>query len=477
MGLDALKSILDKKLVSLTEELEEEKRQIDGIANLQETIRVIKENPYILCTSEGEKYIKLLGLEKYNIPTLKKIYDGYVLLGREAIPQISIVEDTMGNIVANLEQKVCFLSDLIVKHQASVIVCEDYKNLSVELSSEESYVTQFGALRSLLESSDLSLEDKNGILKEIIDRNNAIHRKRILEVEARKREIEASNESHYSKAISVMRNELETTFGVDSLKYLESISKLLDNCSSASEIESVLEGWDYSLGRSYCDIIDGVITLKNIDILDLQDTFGEDDQDVRDEVTSIKEQISVLSSYRDSITMDRDAEKVDTPVMMNEYEKAIHEYNDDPLSYPNRVFFLNNAVGRDIDGIKDKETLQDLFLLLENLKKGNVQAKTLSDFGAREIKPSKRGRQARIRYAVLDDNVCVILQILERKSDKSRGEQQTLKLRQKEVVGFARELNSNPAFVDDLVDITRVHSEKLLSLVTKTATNKVGGVS
>ena len=216
----------------------------------------------------------------------------------------------------------------------------------------------------------------------------------------------------------------------------------------------------------YENIIDGVITLKNIDILDLQDTFGEDDQDVREEVQSIKEQISILTSYRDSITMDREADVVDV-VALNEYERAISEYNPDPLSYPNRVFFLSNAVGRDIDSIKDKETLQDLFLLLENLKKGNVQAKTLTDFNAREIKPSKRGRQARIRYAVLDDNVCVVLQILERKSDRSRGELQTLKHRQKEVFGFAQELNSNPAVVDDLASITRVHSEKLLSLVAK----------
>ena len=467
MGLVALKSILDKKLSSISEELENEQRQIDSIAQLQETIRAIKENPYILCTDDGVEYIKLLGLEEYNLPTLRKIYDGFVLLGKEAIPQISIVDDAMIKIKNNLEQKVCFLSDIVVKHQATVIDCEGYKALSCELESDDVYITQLSFLRSLLESSDMSLEDKNNILRSVIERNNRVHRNKILEVEAKKKAVDASSESHYSKAISVMRNELINTFGEDSLSYLESISNLLDNCSNASDIESVLDGWEYSLGRPFCDIIDGVITLKNIDILDLQDTFGEDDQDVKEEVQSIKEQISILTSYRDSITMDREADVVDV-VALNEYERAISEYNPDPLSYPNRVFFLSNAVGRDIDSIKDKETLQDLFLLLENLKKGNVQAKTLTDFNAREIKPSKRGRQARIRYAVLDDNVCVVLQILERKSDRSRGELQTLKHRQKEVFGFVQELNSNPAVVDDLASITRVHSEKLLSLVTKT---------
>ena len=60
MGLVALKSILDKKLSSISEELENEQRQIDSIAQLQETIRAIKENPYILCTDDGVEYIKLL---------------------------------------------------------------------------------------------------------------------------------------------------------------------------------------------------------------------------------------------------------------------------------------------------------------------------------------------------------------------------------------------------------------------------------
>ena len=108
MGLTVLKSILDKKLDSVSQELENEQRQIDSIAQLQETIRVIKENPYILCTDDGEKYIKLLGLDEYNLPTLRKIYDGFVLLGREAIPQISIVDEAMEKIKGNLEQKICF---------------------------------------------------------------------------------------------------------------------------------------------------------------------------------------------------------------------------------------------------------------------------------------------------------------------------------------------------------------------------------
>ena len=117
-----------------------------------------------------------------------------------------------------------------------------------------------------------------------------------------------------------------------------------------------------------------------------------------------------------------------------------------------------------------------MFVLLENLKKGNVQPKTLSDTNAKEIKPFKRGRQARIRYDVLDDNVCVIVQVIERKSDKCRGEQQTLKLRQKEVPALEERMK-DADFVSELVNVTRIHSEKLLSLVTKGATSKVGGVS
>lgn len=474
MGLEALKSILDKKLISLNEELEKEQKQIEDIGKFQEIVRAIKENPYILYTSEGERYVKVLGLDENNISTLKKIYDGYLLLGREAIPQISIVEDTTKKIQVNLEEKVCFLSDVVAKHQGNVIVCEGYNLLSQELASDDIYVTQISTLRSLLSSSNLSEVEQNGILMEIIARNNAIHKSKKVELEQK---LEESNESHYSKAISAMRNELESTFGVDSLKYLETIAGLLKNCRDEKKVEEVLSGWDYSLGTSYSEIIDGIITLKNIDILELQDMFGEDDEEVKEEVLLINSQIGVLNSYKDSIALDRDAVVIDVTSDMNEYERAIHEYNSDPLTYLNHVFFLNNAVGRDIDSIRDKETLQDLFLLMENLKKGNVQPKTLSDTNVKEIKPSKKGRQARIRYTVLDDNVCVVLQILERKSDKCRGEQQTLKIRQKEIPSFVDNLNNNPSVVEDLANVTRVHSDKLLSLVTKISTSKVGGVS
>lgn len=475
MDFEMLIKLLNDKMVSLEEDLAKEEKKIDEIGKFQDIIRRIKEDPFVLYTPGGEGFIKVLGLDEKKMLSLRTIYDGYLKYGREAIPQISVVEETTEKIKKDLESKIFFLSDVIAKHQGNVLVFEGYKKLNDEVLGEDSYISQIDTLVDLLNTSELSMEERVRILSLVNSRNVIIQSKKKEEL-LKEEVVESGNESHYAKAILAMRNELENTYGEDSLKHLEVVSNLLNNCSNSEEIEEVLTGWDYSLGISYSKIIDAVIMLKNIEILDLKDTFGEEDLDAKEEINSINEQIEVLSSYKDSIEMDRDAVVVDTTSNMNEYERAIYEYNPDPLSYPNRVFFLNNAVGRDIDSIRDKETLQDLFVLMENLKKGNVQPKTLSDTSAKEIKPFKRGRQARIRYDVLDDNVCVIVQIIERKSDKCRGEQQTLKLRQKEVP-LLEERMKDSSFVSELVNVTKVHSEKLLSLITKGSTSKVGGVS
>lgn len=475
MDFDILTNLLNNKMVSLEEELAKEEKKIREIGKFQEIIRRIKEDPFILYTPSGEGFIKLLGLDEKKMLSLRTIYDGYLKYGREAIPQISVVEENTEGIKKDLESKIFFLSDVVAKHQGNVLVFEGYRKLNEEVSSEDSYISQIDTLVDLLNTSELSIEERVRILSLVNARNVIIQTKKKEEV-LKESLVESEKESNYATAISAMRNELENNYGEDSLKHLEVVSNLLNNCSSSLEVEEILSGWDYSLGISYSKIIDGVIMLKNIEILELKETFGEEDVDAKEEINSINEQIAVLTSYKDSIEMDREAVVVDTTSNMNEYEKAIYEYNPDPLSYPNRVFFLNNAVGRDIDSIRDKETLQDLFVLMENLKKGNVQPKTLSDTSAKEIKPFKRGRQARIRYDVLDDNVCVIVQIIERKSDKCRGEQQTLKLRQKEVPALEERMK-DPEFVSELVNVTKVHSEKLLSLITKSSTNKVGGVS
>jgi hypothetical protein len=477
MGLEALKGILDNKLVFLNQELENEQKQIDSIEQFQEIIRVIKENPYILFTDEGEKYIKLLDLGEYNFPVLKKIYDGYVIFGRDAIPQISLVEDVMERIHNNLEQKVCFLSDLVVGHQANIIVYDGYKTLGSQIFNDDVYVTQIDTLRSLLDGANLSIADKNNILRSVIKKNNSIYKKRILEVSEGENLGEVKEVSEYTKNIAVLRSDLENIFGSDSLKFLSVVSELFGECNNVSEFDEILKGWDYSLGNSYSEIVDGIIKLKSIELLEYRDAFGESSEEVNKEIQVIEAQIKVLCDYKDSITLEREADEVDVSVHQNEYERVINEYNSDLSSYPNHVLFLSNAVGRDIDSIRDPETLRDVFLLLEKLKNDDVQSisKSFAFGGIRELKLSKKGHQARVRYASLGNNVYVISQILEKKADKYTGEENTLKRRGKEVSVLEEKVKKNPVVLDELVDITKVHFDKLFSLVSKGATNKIGG--
>ena len=66
---------------------------------------------------------------------------------------------------------------------------------------------------------------------------------------------ESEKESNYATAILAMRNELENNYGEDSLKHLEVVSNLLNNCSSSLEVEEILSGWDYSLCISYFELL------------------------------------------------------------------------------------------------------------------------------------------------------------------------------------------------------------------------------
>ena len=480
MGLDLLKKLLDDRLVSLDEELKKEEKRIQDIAKVQDVVRRIEDDPYILYTSNGEELVKFLGLDSTKIETFRKIYEGYLVYGRSAIPQISLVEEETVVIKKDLESKICFLSDVIAKHQGNVLLCKGYKALSLQVLNEESYITQIDVLIDLLNSSNLTIEEKNDIKRHINARNIMVQ-KSLMANDIKEEVVDDSEASlvvsDNANKIAELSAQLDSIFGVEALTHLKTIAELLNDCDSVGDIENLLAGWQYSFGDSYSQIVDGVIILKSIEILELKDAFGEENEEILEEVAMLDEQITILSDYKNSIEMEKNADCIDTSVGMNEYERAIFEYNPDPFSYPVRVFFLNNAVGRDIDSIKDKETLQDLFLLLENLKKGNAQPKNLTDVGVKSLKPSKRGRQARIRYVPLEDNVCVIVQVMEKKADNSRADKKTLSLRVKEVNDLERRMVKDSTVIEDLSDVTMVHSDKLMSLITKTSTNKIGGTN
>jgi len=384
MEFDVLKKILKEKLEILSSNLEQEEQKIEEIEKLQSIIRKIKDDPYILYTSTDDNFINSLGFssdELSMIDKCKKIYEGFLLFGREAIPQISIVEENTLKIQTDLEKKIYLLSDVAAKHQGTILSYQEYERLGKEVFSDDQYITQVDALINLLNSTDLIEYDKNRIKMAVIDRNNSIYRNLKKSLETKDDVIEEVavsdtiisednvSDNSFQQLIDVITINLENKFGPDALKRIESISDLLKECKVKEEIDALLEGWEYSLGAPFSEIIDAVISVKNIEILELKDAFGADAEEIRDEVDFLNKQISSLNDYKAEISFEKNLDSTEVSVDMNEYEKAIYEYNSDPYASPNCVLFINNSIGRDIDAIKDKETLQDLFLLIEQWKK------------------------------------------------------------------------------------------------------------
>lgn len=490
MGLENLIKFLDEMMVSYNEEIDKENQKIKEIGKFQEIIMNIKDDPYLLYTSNGDRFVDVLGLDRQKLSVLKTIYDAFLKYGKDVIPQIAMVEEQTERIQQELSVKVGVLSDVIAKRQENILLLEGCEKLSNEVKDKNSYISEIDTLLRILNGSNFDLNQKMAVLRDVNERNTLIQEKKTVKLERiqeRLKKLEPEKmpelepeiiqpekeDSIFIKTAKTLREKLEKDFGEMALKNLVAVSNLFKECKSVDELEELLNGWEHSIGSSYEDIVDGIISLKNIELLELKDAFGEDSNDIEDEINLINSQLEILNNYKEKDNLEKNVEEID--ISSNEYERAISEYDSDLTKYKTQVLFLNNTVGKDIDSIKDMETLSDLFILLEKLKKGESTYKLMSNFKIRELKPTKLGRQARVRYDVIDENTVVILQVIEKKADKTRGEVDSLKRRAKQIPRF----KSQMAKVDGRDEIyanSQTHFDKLYGIVSKTASNKLGGV-
>lgn len=525
MEFDILLRLLNEKIVSLKSEAERTEKSKSEIAHLQDIIRKVKDDPYSLYTSEGSNVIKLLGYNEEQLEEIekwKKIYSLYVQFGmdEEIIPQISIVDEGTKKIEEDLERKVMLLSDVVSRYQAIILGCQRYETLLDEVKDNGAYITEVKTLLDLLNGSNLEVSERNKIKRAVITRNNfiyqqardaALEEKRLAEL-ARKdaqevlvasestdenkdnlretendslndTKIEVSGgvvdetfETEEEREIAQLSRNLEKTFGKCTVERMQELVRTILSCESEEQVNDFLDGLKYTDSDKYLEMVDGIISLMKIDILTAK--YLSDDATVE----KYNKILSSLVEYKDCFSDEQKAESEAIGVDIDglkDFERALQEYNSDPLSTPNQVIFLNNAVGRDIASIKDKETLQDIFLLIEKFRKGEIQSVGMNEFEeARELKPNNsKKRRARVMVRHISDNVYGVLSVIEKKSMRTKSDMVTLRGRERNSGTIVKKYQSNPDYASELVANTCEQMDKLVARISIKAVNTKGGLA
>lgn len=179
--MDSLLEKLTEKLERLKFEKEVREGKIEEAKRLQDIIDTIQENPFNLYNLDEATITYLshaLSLDEDYLQTLarnKVIYDGYLQFGREAVPQINLVEDFVEATRQSLKERKCSLADEVAEHQESILLHQTYTQLLEELTNPDTYVSSIEVLISLLDEVSSKEEYKNDIKLEVISKNNRIY--------------------------------------------------------------------------------------------------------------------------------------------------------------------------------------------------------------------------------------------------------------------------------------------------------------
>lgn len=513
MEFDILLKLLNEKIVSLRDEAEKTDKNKEEIVQLQDIVRKVKDDPYCLYTSDDSNYVRLLGYSSEQLQEIekcKRIYGLYVQFGmdKDVIPQISIVEESAKKIEEDLERKVMLLSDVIARHQAIILGCQSYENLLNEIKDKSSYVTEIKALLELLNESNLEVSERNKIKRAVIAKNNLIYQqtREVALEEQRKAElakkamqqvsvvdestdnlgetesdtelevsaatIEERFETEEEREIAQLTRNLEHTFGKCTIKRMQELVRTILSCENDQQINDLLDGYKFSNSEKYLEMVDGLISLMRIDIL-MAKYFSDEEM-----IKKYNQPLLALEEYRVCLSDEQKAEVEAIGVDVDglkDFEKALQEYDSNPLSTPNQVIFLNNAVGRDIASIKDKTTLQDIFLLIEGFRKGEIRCDSMSDLEMRKLKPNKKGRQARVMLLHIDNNVYGVVCVHAKKDNRTPFKF----FKNREAKGFTaiENLNSGEVLMTDLIDYTSQQMDKLVSRISNKPVSTKGGLA
>lgn len=485
--MDDLSKKLTEKIDALKTEKEQNEEKIEEIKKLKGIIDAIQENPFSLYNLDEDTVMYLssvLSLDASYLQTLarnKVIYDGYLQFGREAIPQISLVEEFVEDTKKALVDKKHDLTDEVAGYQESLLLHQGYTQLLEELKNPDAYVSNIDLLITLLDESSLEEKYKNDIKLKIIAKNHRIYQTKLSSFDTPQiREDEVTNDEEIQK----IEDGLQERFGPESLQALKTVSNLLSSCKTREEIEKVMQEWKFVFAaQDLTEIIDGLISLKNVEILLLSDIVGKNLESCEEDMRDINLQLDLLKEYRESVLTLEEQEKeaisleTDTSLSKSKLRQALDEYNEDPLATPNCVLFLSDSIANDIKAMDDKETIEDVFLLIEQLKNNNssYQSVLLDGIGKdmRHLKPSSARRQARVVYTKLTRNIYGIIQVFGKKANNPKSSNTTLKNRIRNCnLGQLKSEIEDPEVLNDYVERTKAISSKLKEAVSTSCKGK-----
>ena len=327
-----------------------------------------------------------------------------------------------------------------------------------------------------MSESSFPVHEQIDIKLEINSRNNALYKSQSLNIEPA--------DSHYIEngidEIDRIEHLLSERFNPTTLNNMKSIASLLSSCKTKEELESIIGDWKFSFGNdSILSIIDGLISLKQIEMLTLKELIAGEENNYKEDTNSLELQLKLLEEYKESsLTVNKLEDDsligdiTEDISSRDKFQEALDHYSSDPLLYPTCVLFLSDSVERDIKEISDQETIDDIFLLIEKLKKNEIIQKTKLVHNKKirdieQIKPNSKGRQARVFAVRLSDNIYGILQLSSKKSVNPREDIETIEARRKQcnIDMLKQEINA-PEVLNYYVEKTKIISDKLINKVS-----------
>lgn len=478
MGFEKLLMLINEKLLLVEEAKDKRELKIEEITRLKDVIASLKDNPFKLYELDTNDFVyvaKSLSLSDEYLNQLSKfktIYEGFLKFGRDAIPQISLAENFVGATKELLEKRTALLADKIAEYQYAESMERQYAKLKDEVISEDKEIASVDLLLELVNSSSrLSDEEKNNIKMEAIKKNNALYEKMLL----------STDEAQMSRKINEINEQLNETFKPKTLLKIKEVYKILSQCSNDEDISSILDQWSYSFGDDFNPkVVEALIAFANIDFLETKSLIA-DEENHKDDLEPIENRIRLLKEYKESTDELGELEEEATEVLINKtgkLEQALSEYDNDPLGTKNCVLFLSERIENDIRDIDSQETIEDAFLLIEQLRNDNVGKRVVFTSnkklkGLEELKPNSKGRQARVVYTRLRDNIFGIIGLFGKKADSSRSITTTLDSRKKNCnIDELQATISNEDVFEHYLELTRDISMKLKDRVVGNVSEK-----
>lgn len=444
MIIDELLKILNEEIESLERGAQKNEELRKEIGKLQKIIDATLTNPFGLYNLDSTSFdyvTKAIGMDSSLIAEMAQsriIYDAYCQFGKEAVPQISSVEQFVAKVKETLENQKDTFSDQVAESVYSDVFYRELCTLKEELTDEEKPVDQFTALNEVFKRHGISVQDRIAIKMEINNKNNNIYAKTLPD------DIKEDEPlSEYDKKISKIENNLESKFNPATLNTLKAVSELISKCQTKEEVNQIIDEWEPCFGgTALSNIIDGLISLKDIELLTLKELIPETDETYKIDLDKLNMQIEALTEYKEDtqilIDMEQDATKVEVgEILDNKFLQLLSEYNPNPMESRNIVLFLTDSIAQDVESIDDRQALEDAFVLIEQLKndRGDYRSSKFSncaplrDLGY--LRANSRNKQVRVVYAQLSDNIYGIIAILPKKADRPKRYINTLAARRK----------------------------------------------